>query len=1576
MRQFMAAVIVMAMLMSTVVYGFDGSYSSEDYEFTEVLPAVESLDDAFTIPDDILGLEDIWLEEESILTSTLDLPVGMQGFEGPYALGDPNEIVEIIVQFATPPSVALQIMEERQIPVGRALPRGSFEMQALSAHAAFSQQLNQIPMPFGAGGQLETFEEYHELFNGVFMRVPGSMVQLIAGLPEVYGVFPSVTFEPLHDTMDMHPSSIINSDMLREARELFNTDYIHNQMGFTGEGVRVAVLDNGIQHSHPEFSRFVDNTGRIPGWEFYPGYPPANSHGTAVSGVVVGIAPNIELWHYRVNLNDGGGGTVIGAIHAAREDNMDIINMSFGNSSVRHPFCPNVSTVNMAVLDGIIAVAGAGNWGGWLSSHSISSPGTAPLAITVGMGAAGGGQYGIWGDIVDINSSEGPVAETSHIKPDIIAPGVGIYTTELNSSYSRSRGTSIASPMIAGVAALLLEAFPDATPQEIKAMMMNTARPLRRANVNENVPNRAFTVGAGFVQPIEALTSQTLVTVEHYVPLTSNRLTPFVPETMASLSFGGINRINNESMNKTLPVRISNRGTTSRTYTISHRFVNNLSYAANLNISNTSVTVAAGATGNFNVTMVIGSNAPAGYYQGYVSVSEGATVVARLPFAAVVVGQRNVQVSSEAALRSAVANTSGIPTVIELMEDITLIEVMLPLIIPGGAQITLRSGGEAVRTLKAGGDFDVVRNYPGAQLTLDGGIALTRVAETNGRGIVNFGRLTMFDGVISGHRVSGSGGGIHIAEQGTFIMMGGEISNNQASQGGGVITATPVASFIMHGGIISDNNATFGGGVQNNGVFNMEGGEISGNAVIANGGGIGISVDNLRAGRLQIGENAIFENNRANIAHSRLPGDDIIYYENIQGTRWTDPFTQGFNNFDIGYTVGSIITVRQLSFELNGASETPTSPLTIDSIRVIENTPITGAPRFPNNDPERDGYTFDGWYLDANFTIPLNETTVMPAGNITLYAGWTEIFVARFTVRTEQELRQAIINAGTTPTIIELAADITLNIPISLVIPHNSTITLRSAENAIHSITATASDNQEVITVVGDLSLQNIIITRMPGTRGSGISNLGHLTILEGTTITDHIHFFRGAGIHNDQAGTIVMQGGTISGNTTDMVHNNNSGGAGILNLGSIIMEGGYITGNTSAGVGGGVLNRADFVMKGGQISNNFAPDGGGGVSNGTSSLRTGNFYMYGGVISRNTVAPLTLGGGGVKNASLGDFIMYGGSIENNTASDGGGVLNRMGSTFVMEGGEISGNSANLIRGSGGGVNCQGIFIMRNGTIRNNTTNGGGGGVMKGWGDFIMEGGEISDNVAVGSGGGVILTNWSPTFTMHDGIISGNEGAWGGGVVNNNGNTFTMFGGVIKDNVATVTDGGGVHNAGAFIMHNGIISGNTTVASGGGINNLGSFTMNSGEISGNSAQNNGGGILISNINTLTQSQLNIGASAVFANNSAGTSQVRNPAYEAAYYQHIHATQWTQPFTQGLNNYDVGFSIWRPFQAFAPQADTLQEESDVEYNEEERTDVDDDMDVDIPFYVPDIELEEEYSSDNLTFDDMVKPDQTP
>jgi len=630
-----------------------------DYEYNAEVLEFEPM---ITQGDTWLDLDEQELTELNALVGTLGEPLGMQGFLGDYALDDLNEVVEIIVQFVTPPAVALRLMQERELPQARTFSDNNFEEQALSAHENFNQQLERLPVAF-SDQEMEIFSTHYWLFNGVFMRVPSRMVEQIATLPEVFSVTPNMAFHLIDDLIieeveveeisaieasnNARSSLFASPELLREARAYFNMDYVHHELGITGAGVRVAVFDTGIDRTHPAFARFLDDEGRIPGHHFFDNDPalapdgsiiPLNtSHGTTVSGIVAGMAPNIELWHYRVTVTGSTGGSLFSAIETAHRDaERDgiplVMNLSLGSPGP--PFSPFANVLNLLSLDGTVVVGSAGNSVGFQGGFSdsdflIVQPGAASLAISVGGGTAGGVRTDDtiahfpphWG------SSRGPLLETYHIKPDIIVPGTGLRTTLLGGGYGLMSHTSSSAPFAAGLAALMVEAFPDATPQEIKARMMNTARPFR-----DESANRVFRAGAGFVRPVEAVTSESFVTVEHLIPLTSNRNAPFEMGTMASFSFGELRGLHDDHANG-MTATITNNHQTAQTYTIDYYFTNNPHNVATLSFDRQSVTIGPNQTGTFTVTLSMREGfIPEGFYEGYVNVRLGGDVVARLPF--------------------------------------------------------------------------------------------------------------------------------------------------------------------------------------------------------------------------------------------------------------------------------------------------------------------------------------------------------------------------------------------------------------------------------------------------------------------------------------------------------------------------------------------------------------------------------------------------------------------------------------------------------------------------------------------------------------------------------------------------------------------------------------------------------------------------------------------------------------------------------------------------------------------------------------------------------------------------------
>ncbi|MDC0041736.1 S8 family serine peptidase [Candidatus Nitrosopelagicus sp.] len=162
------------------------------------------------------------------------------------------------------------------------------------------------------------------------------------------------------------------------------------QLGFTGNGIKIGVIDTGINLSHPDFFN-QDGTSRfLKGYDFVDNdtFPQdTNGHGTQVTGIIAadgqlkGIAPMAEIFSYRVS-SDGESvpsNLIIKAINQAVEDKVDIINISLGVNMTHNKID---EAVNNAINQGIVVVAAAGNSGP--DKSTIGSPARNPNAITVG----------------------------------------------------------------------------------------------------------------------------------------------------------------------------------------------------------------------------------------------------------------------------------------------------------------------------------------------------------------------------------------------------------------------------------------------------------------------------------------------------------------------------------------------------------------------------------------------------------------------------------------------------------------------------------------------------------------------------------------------------------------------------------------------------------------------------------------------------------------------------------------------------------------------------------------------------------------------------------------------------------------------------------------------------------------------------------------------------------------------------------------------------------------------------------------------------------------------------------------
>jgi serine protease AprX len=252
--------------------------------------------------------------------------------------------------------------------------------------------------------------------------------------------------------------------------------------GFRGTGIKIAVVDTGIDRTHPDFAgRIVDGASFVGG-----DYQDDNGHGTHVAsicagsgaaqgGTYTGVAPEGRLYVAKV-LDRGGSGSMSGVmagVEWAVDRGVQVINMSLGGSGSSDGQDALSLTCNAAVARGIVVCVAAGNEGP--SARTVGSPGAAADVITIGATDRRDG--------IASFSSRGPTRD-GRTKPDLCFPGVDIVAARatgttmgspLGERYTAASGTSMATPHAAGVAALLLQAQMGASPAQVKAALMQTA---------------------------------------------------------------------------------------------------------------------------------------------------------------------------------------------------------------------------------------------------------------------------------------------------------------------------------------------------------------------------------------------------------------------------------------------------------------------------------------------------------------------------------------------------------------------------------------------------------------------------------------------------------------------------------------------------------------------------------------------------------------------------------------------------------------------------------------------------------------------------------------------------------------------------------------------------------------------------------------------------------------------------------------------------------------------------------------------------------------------------------------------
>lgn len=386
-----------------------------------------------------------------------------------------------------------------------------------------------------------------------------------------------------------------------------------------GSGIVVAVIDSGIDATHPALAGKV-----IGGYDFVnDDNDPMDDyrHGTHVAGIiaaqsaeVTGVAPNVRLLSYKVLGADGKGraSDIIAALERALDpnndgdlsDRADIINLSLGGHG--RPDDPMARAVDAAVAAGVVVCAAAGNDE---FHHTIGSPAGAARAITVGASYVDGVALAV----ADF-SSRGPATISGAIKPDLLAPGVAIKSTGLGHGTLVLSGTSMATPYVAGLAALLLEEHPEWTPERVKAALVTTGTA---------IPNEEIMTQGGGVADFTRARANTLVAAP------------------AQINFG-LDGVTAPAWTVTRAITLRNDGAATRT--IRPRVEG--ATAAILVSTTAELTLAPGETGNFSVTLsvdnsTLGLPTPSLAFGGAI-VLEGGGESIRVPWAFLRAGRATI----------------------------------------------------------------------------------------------------------------------------------------------------------------------------------------------------------------------------------------------------------------------------------------------------------------------------------------------------------------------------------------------------------------------------------------------------------------------------------------------------------------------------------------------------------------------------------------------------------------------------------------------------------------------------------------------------------------------------------------------------------------------------------------------------------------------------------------------------------------------------------------------------------------------------------------------------------------------
>ena len=425
-----------------------------------------------------------------------------------------SDLVEVVVTLPRP-ALAIEVAQNRTLAAA-AKRRHSLAVSAPAAvsylHTLAAAQQTLAARLAVAIPAAHVNWHYGVALDGVSVVLPASDLARLHAIPGAT-VWPSVTYHALDTPASTTATSADPGPSLIGATALWGSN-----LATAGEGIKIGLVDDGLDQAHPYFNPA--------GYSYPAGFPKGNTayttpkvivarafpspstswryadrpfdpifsfHATHVGGIaagnyntpdndgstISGVAPRAYLGNYKAltvpteNYGlDGNSPEIAKAIDQAVADGMNVINLSIGEPEVEPRRDIVVKALDNAAAAGVVPVVAAGNDFDTAGYGSVGSPANAPAAITAAASTMGGD--GTSPNHIASFSSGGPTPVSLQLKPDVTAPGVDVLSSIPPKDFETLDGTSMATPHVAGAAALLLQRHPTWTVEQVKSALAST----------------------------------------------------------------------------------------------------------------------------------------------------------------------------------------------------------------------------------------------------------------------------------------------------------------------------------------------------------------------------------------------------------------------------------------------------------------------------------------------------------------------------------------------------------------------------------------------------------------------------------------------------------------------------------------------------------------------------------------------------------------------------------------------------------------------------------------------------------------------------------------------------------------------------------------------------------------------------------------------------------------------------------------------------------------------------------------------------------------------------------------------